>query len=66
MINPLILHKNHGTVSDIAVLGNGEVINEQSQVCYMLNWCYANSAGTSKGTRSSLLDATSDQWKLLL
>ena len=36
-VKPLISHKNHGSSSDIVLLENGDVINEQTQVCEVLN-----------------------------
>ncbi len=40
IIKPLISHKNHGSGSDTVLLEDGDVINEQTQVCDVLNKYY--------------------------
>ncbi len=61
IVKPLISHKHHGGGSDIVLLENSDVINEQNQVCDVFNQYYTcvNSSGSSV-----LLEGVDDQSNL--
>ncbi len=58
IVKPLISHRNHGSGSDIILLENGDVINEQTQACDVLNQYYTS---VNCSGNSVLLESIDDQ-----